>query len=214
MNDSFHTIKEIAIGEFKDRGSKFIAYAYPITEVDQLMDKINILRKENLKACHFCYAFRLGIEGEEFRANDDGEPSGTAGKPILGQLIKYNLTNIAIVVVRYFGGTKLGTSGLINAYKQSSIVALENSNIFEEIVVDKFIISFEYGHMGQVMEAVKSLNWNIIEKHFEETAYITIGIRKSKVKEEFRLFKAKILKKQLEEITDKTKVPFIEINKE
>lgn len=211
MIDSFHTIQDEAIGEFKDRGSKFIAYAYPITDVDQLMVKLYALRKEHLKACHFCFAFRLGIEGKQFRANDDGEPSGTAGKPILGQLIKYNITDTAVVVVRYFGGTKLGTSGLINAYKQSTIEVLNDCKIIEKIVADHFKLSFDYGHMGKVMETVKTLNWKITEKHFEATAYIVIGIRKSEVLEQFRIFKAKLLNKQLEEITDKTQVEFCSI---
>lgn len=211
MIDSYHTIATEVIGEFKDRGSKFLAYAYPIKSSDTLQEKISILKKEHFKACHHCFAFRLGIEGEHFRANDDGEPSGTAGKPILGQLIKHNLTDVAIVVVRYFGGTKLGVSGLINAYKQASIEALNTAEIIEKIVVDNYKLSFDYAHMGLVMETVKNMELAILEKHFETTAHIIIGIRKSKVTSELRMLKAKLLQKQLNEIEDKTIVPFCDI---
>jgi len=212
MKDSFFTIQEPQIAEFKDRGSKFLAYAYPIQDADEFLQQIGILRKEHLKACHFCYAYRTGMEGENFRANDDGEPSGTAGKPILGQLIKNELTDIGVVVVRYFGGTKLGTSGLINAYKQSTIEVLELSEKVEKIIVDEYRLTFDYGHMGQIMEVVKVLEFKIIEKYFQEIAYIIIGIRMSDVARQLKIFKAKVLQKQLEEITDKTEIPYCKID--
>lgn len=128
MLDVYNTIESISEGLFKDKGSKFIAYTFPSDSTERFQISLEKIKKEHIKARHFCYAYRIGIDGTLYRANDDGEPSGTAGKPILGQIDKYELTNIGIVVVRYFGGVKLGTSGLINAYRLAAKESIENSD--------------------------------------------------------------------------------------
>jgi len=134
MQDQYQTIFESSIGEFKDRGSKFIAYAYPVYTEKDWQKHLEEVKKLHFKARHHCYAYRLGLDGNQFRANDDGEPSGTAGRPILGQIDSFGLTNVFVVVVRYFGGTKLGTSGLINAYRESTATAFRNAQIIEKTV--------------------------------------------------------------------------------
>ncbi len=179
MDDFYHTIEAPIEGLYKEKGSKFIAYGFPVADEEEIQASLDEVRKLHPKARHHCYAFRLGIGGHRFRANDDGEPSGTAGKPILGQLIKRELTNIIVIVVRYFGGTLLGTSGLIRAYKESTIDALEQASIIKEIVDDVFILTFDYAIMSNVMNTVKSLEINIVEQSFENSGQLKIAIRKS-----------------------------------
>ncbi|MFZ1495802.1 MAG: YigZ family protein, partial [Saprospiraceae bacterium] len=169
-SDSFFTIQTPAIGEFKDRGSKFIGFAYPVETVEACIVHLQSLKKEHFKANHHCFAFRIGANGYNFRINDDGEPSGTAGKPILGQIDSNKLTNILVVVVRYFGGTLLGTSGLINAYRQTTAIALKNAIIIEKIIEEQFELTFNYSIMPDVMNAVKKLNLPIIAQQFNENA--------------------------------------------
>lgn len=200
MKDTYRTIAEASMGEFKDRGSKFIAYAFPAYTEQQWQDHLLVVKKEHNKARHHCYAYRLGLEGELFRANDDGEPSGTAGRPILGQIDSFELTNVFIVVVRYFGGTKLGTSGLINAYRQSSIEALKEATIIEKIVGVTFRLEFDYSIMSEVMNSVKKMDLTIQKQVFENTGMLEILIRKSEVKTQMIRLKALILGKSIEEI--------------
>lgn len=200
MNDIYKTIEGESIGEFKDRGSKFLAYAYPVYEQSEWQEKLVEVKKLHNKARHWCYAFRLGIDGTQFRANDDGEPSGTAGRPILGQIDSFGLSNIIIIVVRYFGGTKLGTSGLKNAYKSSAAEALNQANIIEKTIEDIYQLDFEYHLMSEVMNAVKKLELEIIAQSFEEKGQLQIAIRKSEISQTIDLLKAKIAKIRIEEI--------------
>lgn len=177
MKDEYQSIESISEGLFRDRGSKFIATAHPFTELEQLDELIAQSKKAHPKSRHHCYAYRLGPDGSVFRSNDDGEPSGTAGRPILGQIDSFGLTNIIIIVVRYFGGTKLGTSGLINAYKSSAREALSEATILQQTVKGYYRIAFDYSKMSQVMSAVKSSSFEIIAQHFETEAYIDIAIK-------------------------------------
>jgi uncharacterized YigZ family protein len=142
MIDHYKTIAGPSTGEFKDRGSKFFAYAFPVFTEEEWQEELEAVKKEHFKARHHCYAYRLGVDQNNFRANDDGEPSGTAGRPILGQIDSFELTNVLIIVVRYFGGTKLGTSGLINAYKLSAAAALDNATIEERLIEDVYTLGF------------------------------------------------------------------------
>lgn len=158
---SYQTIKNPAEGLFKDRGSKFLGFAFPVSNEDEVKDLLDNLRRKYHDARHHCYAWRVGTKKEHFRYNDDGEPSNTAGKPILGQIQKHDLTNIIIVVVRYFGGTLLGTGGLINAYREAAADALEHSDIITETVDEVYEIKFPYGSMNLVMKVLK-------EEHAEQ----------------------------------------------
>ena len=158
MADSYLTIEKYTEEIYKEKGSKFLAFAYPVTTQDEIKQILADLRKKYYDATHHCYAYILGFDKEEFRMNDDGEPSSTAGKPIYGQLLSNNLTNVLVVVVRYFGGTKLGVSGLIKAYKTSTQVCLESAVIVEKKVMRLYEISFGYDKMNAVMSFLKQIN--------------------------------------------------------
>ena len=155
LTDSYQTIASPSEGEYKEKGSKFLAYAYPMDAESDLDGFIASLRDIHPKARHYCYAYKLGLDGTRFRANDDGEPSGTAGKPIYGQILSFGLTNVCIIVIRYFGGTKLGASGLIHAYKEASKAALDNAAIIEKYLYISYQLTFGYDHMGHIMNALK-----------------------------------------------------------
>ena len=213
MIDNYHTIASPTTGEFRDRGSKFLAYAYPIENVEEGQECLEEVRKLHPKARHYCYAYRLGLDENNFRANDDGEPSGTAGRPILGQIDSFGLTQVIIIVVRYFGGTLLGTSGLINAYKLSAKEALDKSIKVEKIIKDIFELTFDYAIMGQVMNAVKKLNLNMHKQDFGEIGKLQVSIRKSEVDEMLLHLKAQIGEKRIEEIDEDTKIEGLSINK-
>ena len=177
--DSYLTISEPAEAIYKERSSKFLTYAYPVETEEEIKELLDALRKQYYDATHHCYAYRLGPQGEQFRANDDGEPSGTAGKPILGQLLSAKVTNCLVVVVRYFGGTKLGVSGLIQAYKESTAEVLAVSNIIEK-TVDKIItIDFSYISMNGVMRVIKEMNPHIEEQVFDNLCTMRLRIRES-----------------------------------
>lgn len=199
MEDAYKTIAAPSTGEFRDRGSKFLAYAYPVYEEDTIQEHLAALKKEHLKARHHCYAWRLGTDGLQFRANDDGEPSGTAGRPILGQIDSFELTNVFVVVVRYFGGTKLGTSGLINAYKLSAAAALENAEIIERLLEAVYSVEFDYSLMSDVMNAVKHFDIEIVKQEFTDKGYLQIAIRLSETEEKLRRMRAQIAGVFLEE---------------
>ena len=158
MADSYLTIEKYTEAIYKEKGSKFLAFAYPVTTQDEIKQILADLRKKYYDATHHCYAYILGFDKEEFRMNDDGEPSSTAGKPIYGQLLSNNLTNVLVVVVRYFGGTKLGVSGLIKAYKSSTQVCLESAVIVEKKVMRFYKITFAYDKMNAVMSFLKQIN--------------------------------------------------------
>lgn len=191
MKDTYLTISETITGEYKDKGSKFIAYAYPVADRNSIKIHIDKLKKKHLKACHHCYAYRLGLEGKDYRANDDGEPSGTAGRPILGQIDSFGLSYVLIVVVRYYGGTNLGTSGLKKAYKSSSREALSQANIIEKIVEKPFDITYDYANTSNVMNYIKKVGFSIKNIDYKETTTVlTVSVRLNDIAE----FKKKILK--------------------
>lgn len=179
MNDEYRTIETEATGYFKDKGSKFFAYAYPIKNEDEVKDIIQALKKEHHSARHHCYAWRMGTEEIATRANDDGEPSSTAGKPILGQLTSYDITNILVVVVRYFGGTLLGVSGLINAYKSATIEVLENADIITKRIENTFELRFEYPLLNTVMQTIKQEGLDITTTDFKESCRLLFSVGKS-----------------------------------
>ncbi|MFT5748970.1 MAG: putative YigZ family protein [Ancylomarina sp.] len=180
-SDSYKTIKNISEGIYKEKGSKFITYAFPVTCEEDIKIEIDKLRKEYYDARHHCYAYMLGADKRIFRANDDGEPSSTAGKPILGQILSSDLTNILIVVVRYFGGTKLGVGGLIQAYKTAARDAISNAEIIDKTVNDIYDIHFDYLVMNDVMRIIKEEEPLQIDQDFNLTCRITLSIRQSEV---------------------------------
>ncbi len=181
--NSFFTIKNESEAIFKDKGSKFLAFALPVSTVEEALSRVKDKRKEFFDARHVCYAYMLGCEREVFRANDDGEPSGTAGKPILGQINSKELTNILIVVVRYFGGTLLGTSGLINAYKTAAADAINNAQI-EEIPIEKIVrINFGYDNMNFVMRMIKDFELKIINQRQASSCTFTLSCKQAFVEQ-------------------------------
>ena len=212
MIDSYKTISEPSQGEFKDRGSKFLAYAFPVFTEEEWQEQLENVKKEHFKARHHCYAYRLGVDQNDFRANDDGEPSGTAGRPILGQIDSFELTNVIVIVVRYFGGTKLGTSGLINAYKTCAAVALENAQIEERLIEDVYALDFEYHLMPDIMNALKKLDLNVIKQDFGNKGAISIAIRQSEVEKTIPQLKAMIANVHLEEEEKWEKIEGLEID--
>ena len=179
MNDTYKTIEQASVGYFKDKGSKFHAFAFPVRNEDEIKENLSRLKKEHHSARHHCYAWRIGTEEIIFRANDDGEPSSTAGKPILGQLQSFEVTNILIVVVRYFGGTLLGLGGLINAYKNAAADALNNAEIVEKLIERNYCLGFTYNELNDVMQIIKNENLNIIKTQFEEKCKLFFSVRKS-----------------------------------
>lgn len=211
MSDEYLTIKEPSIGEFRDRGSKFIAFAFPISSEQDWPPLLEAIRKEHPKANHHCFAFRLGLDKNNYRANDDGEPSGTAGRPILGQIDSFGLTNVFIVVVRYFGGTLLGTSGLINAYRLCAADALEKAEIIEKTVEDFYRLTFDYAIMSDVMNVIKKLGLPMLDQDFGDLGKVTIAIPQSEVKDSLFKLKAWVAGLRLEEALDLENVPGLEI---
>ena len=164
IKEFYFTIEQSASAEFKDRGSKFLAYVYPIQSVDEFRTRLAELKKEHPKAVHHCFAYRLGIDGTQFRVSDNGEPSGTAGRPILGQIDSNELTNVLIIVVRYFGSTLLGVPGLINAYKTSAAMALKQTSIIKKPVTEELKIQFDYPMMNEMMMILKKYDCEIIKR--------------------------------------------------
>jgi uncharacterized YigZ family protein len=174
----FLTIKSPAEGLYKEKASKFLAYAFPVQTEEQVKEHLAEMKKLHPKANHVCYAFRLGAMGAHYRASDAGEPSGTAGAPILGQLRSHNLTDILLVVVRYFGGTKLGVSGLIQAYKESAAEALKNAEIVKDFEKCRVTISIAYQYLNSLMNFVKTNNVSILEQDSEaDKCIITLSFR-------------------------------------
>jgi len=178
MKDTFLTIPTTSEGLYKEKGSKFLAFAIPISGLEEVKETLAEKRKEFHDACHVCYAYILGAEGKEVRTNDDGEPSGTAGRPILGILQSNNLTNVLLIVIRYYGGTKLGTSGLINAYKEAAADAISNNTIIEKTIDETVTVRFEYPFLNDVMRIVKEESPTILEQHFDTDCFMTLRIRR------------------------------------
>ena len=181
--DSYTTIEKPSVAEFKDRGSKFIAYTYPIADVIEFKEKLAALKKEHPKAVHHCFAYRLGLDGMNYRVSDDGEPSGTAGRPILGQIDSKQVTNVLIVVVRYFGGTLLGVPGLINAYKTSAALALQETTIVQKPVLINYRLQFDYTQMNDVMKLVKQFDCPVLKQETQLFCSLEIGVPRNRLEE-------------------------------
>jgi uncharacterized YigZ family protein len=181
FDDTYQTINKATEAIFRDRGSKFLAFAYPIRTEGEIKEIITRLKTEHPKANHHCWAMRLSPDRSVFRVNDDGEPSGTAGRPILNVLLSKNLTNVLVVVVRYFGGTLLGVPGLINAYKSATEMALAEAKVVEQTVKDIYTISFTYLQMNEVMKVIKDDQLTVLQQAFDNDCSITIAIRKMQV---------------------------------
>ena len=178
-SDYYYTIERSASAEFKDRGSKFIAFAFPIAGVADFKKQLQGLKQEHSRAAHHCFAFRIGTDGNTFRSSDDGEPSGTAGKPMLGQIDSRQLTDLAVVVVRYFGGTLLGVQGLINAYKTVTALALQTTPIIQKAIEIKYRLQFDYTRMNEAMLIVKKYNCSALDQQMELFCTLDIGIPKA-----------------------------------
>ncbi len=181
MEDVYKTIETPAEGLYKEKGSKFIALAYPVRTEEAVKEIVGEIKVRYYDARHHCYAYRLGADKKKFRANDDGEPSSTAGKPILGQILSYDLTDILIVVVRYFGGIKLGVSGLINAYRAAAADAIGHARIVEKTDDEVFRIKFDYTVMNEVMRVVKEEEPEVMSRDFSMECRMTLSIRKQNV---------------------------------
>jgi uncharacterized YigZ family protein len=179
----YYTIEQPSMAEFKDRGSKFFAFAYPAKDIDSCKKILAQLKKEHGKAVHHCLAYRLGVDGSTFRVSDDGEPAGSAGRPILGQIDSKGLTNVLVVVVRYFGGTLLGIPGLINAYKTATALALQLSPIIKKPIEIAYELNFDYNQMNEVMLLVKQYNCSVVEQSAQLFIQLQIGIPKNRLDE-------------------------------
>jgi len=179
FDDSYKTIVTPVEGFFRDRGSKFLAFGYPIQNEEDVKQYLTTLREIHPKANHHCYAYRLGLDRTHFRANDDGEPSGSAGKPILNTLYAHDVTNILVVVVRYFGGTLLGVPGLINAYKVATEEALSQAQIVTKHVRDVYMLTYPYEQMNEVMKVIKAFDLTPQKQQFDNECSLQIEIRKT-----------------------------------
>ncbi|HEY8399514.1 MAG TPA: YigZ family protein [Flavihumibacter sp.] len=172
----YTTIEKKGMAEFRDRGSRFIGYAFPLGSTEQFKAELELIKKEHPKATHHCFAYRIGLDGTIFRVSDDGEPSGTAGKPILGQIDSKQLTNLGIVVVRYFGGTMLGVPGLINAYKTTASLVLQTIPFVQKAIERNYQVHFDYTAMNDVMMVVKQCNCTVISQEVQLFCLLTIGV--------------------------------------
>lgn len=214
IKDTYQILASSSEGEYKEKGSKFLAYAYPVQSISEVEIRLEDVRALHPKARHYCYAYRLGIEGDLYRANDDGEPSGTAGKPIHGQLLSYDVSDTLVVVVRYFGGTKLGASGLIHAYKTAASEALAQGTLRDRVLSDVYRLTFDYAEMGHVLNVVKSLELNITNKEFDAVAYADIEVPRSQIDQALIELKARLLQVSTEQIDEETVIPFCKIEKQ
>lgn len=190
MTDTYKTITELATGSFKDKGSKFFAFAFPVENEEEVNTLRAELRKKYHDARHHVYAFQIGIDEPIFRASDDGEPSNSSGPPVLGQIRSFGLTNILIIVIRYFGGTKLGIPGLINAYKSAAADALANAKIIEKNIEITLKIMFQYAEMNDVMRITKNDGIRILNQKLEMDCVMELGIKKSLFAQIYESFKS------------------------
>ena len=189
IKDTYNTIDDAVENIlFKEKNSKFIGYAYPITSENEVKTHIENLKSTHFSARHWCYAYQIGTETFKFRANDDGEPSNSEGMPIYGQIQSFDITNVLIVVVRYFGGVKLGVGGLISAYKTTAQLTLEEANIIEKTIDKHFKITFDYKNMNKVMRIIKEKNIDIVNQKMELNCEIEIATRKKNAKPIFLIF--------------------------
>ncbi|WP_396209230.1 IMPACT family protein [Flavobacterium sp.] len=179
INDTYKTIEQASQEIlFKEKNSKFYGYAFPVISEEEVKVHLELLKKEHFSARHWCYAYQIGTEKIQYRANDDGEPNNSAGMPIYGQIQSFEVTNILVVVVRYFGGVKLGVGGLISAYKTAAQLALEDAEIVEKTIDKQFILTFGYAHMNKVMRIIKEKNLTIVAQKMELDCEIVVATRK------------------------------------
>lgn len=186
MTDVYKTITTPSEGIFKAKGSKFFAYAYPVESEEEVATFVKTQQQLHFKARHHCYAYRIGQTGDRWRANDDGEPSNSAGKPILGQLDSAELINVLVIVVRYFGGVKLGVSGLIEAYREATVDALAQAQIVERIFQRQISIQTDYTHLSPLMEAIKAAEWEVVSNEMQADVKLTLKHRAATFDEAFR----------------------------
>ena len=179
IQDSYRSISDVSEGLFKDKGSRFIAYAYPVCAESQVKPLVDVLKKEHHGARHHCFAYRIGCEGSVWRANDDGEPSGSAGKPILGAIDSAGLSDVLVVVVRYFGGILLGVPGLVRAYRQAAADALEKAAVVEKTATKRFLLEFDYLNMNEVQTFLKAFDVQVLESRFDLRCEVTLAVRLS-----------------------------------
>ncbi|HOF56400.1 MAG TPA: YigZ family protein [Prolixibacteraceae bacterium] len=189
MTDTYNTVSAPSEGIFKDKGSRFLAFLYPVKNEEEIRELLQKIKKEHYNARHHCYAWRLGKEEIRFRANDDGEPSSTAGKPILGQLVSKELTQVLLVVVRYFGGILLGTGGLIHAYREAAADAIRNASIETRLIEEEFQLNFNYSELNTVMQIIKNENLTQTSVNLTEKCKITFSVRKSDIERILSLFR-------------------------
>jgi uncharacterized YigZ family protein len=208
---SYRTLHTDSYGEYREKGSKFLAYAFPVYNDEDIQEAQARVRKDHAKARHHCYAWRLGLDGNQYRANDDGEPSGTAGRPILGQIDRLELTNVQVIVVRYFGGTLLGTSGLIRAYKAAAAEALDTADIWERYLEDVYRLAFDYQRMPLVMAAISNLGLNVIAQDFGNSGQMDIAIPKAEVPPTLLKLKAQVAEVYEEEVDGLEKIEGFEV---
>lgn len=179
INDTYKTIEQASTEIlFKEKNSKFYGYAFPVISEEEVKAHLELLKKEHFSARHWCYAYQIGTEKIQYRANDDGEPNNSAGMPIYGQIQSFEVTNILVVVVRYFGGVKLGVGGLISAYKTAAQMALEDAEIVEKTIDKQFTLAFGYAHMNKVMRIIKEKNLTIVSQKMELDCEIVVATRK------------------------------------
>jgi len=191
IEDKYKEIQTHSTGIYKEKGSKFIAYSYPVYSEDQVKEKLEEVRKIEYSARHYCYAYILNTDKSSQRANDDGEPSSTAGKPILGQILSNDLTNILIVVVRYFGGVKLGITGLIRSYKTAAADAIANSTLITKTIKEQYEVSFKYPQMNDVMRLIKEFDLEVVNTDFQIDCKLIFAVPKSKENDILNTFKKK-----------------------
>jgi len=187
----FLTIASESTGVYKEKGSKFLAFAYPVKTEEEVKEKLDFLRKKYFDARHHCYAYRLGAGGERYRANDDGEPANSAGKPILGQLMAHCVTNVLVVVVRYFGGILLGVGGLVHAYKQAAADALAHAETVTDVLTETWRLTFAYADLNPVLKVVKDMNLDCYEQDFNLNCSMKVKVQKNLSEQ---------LKKRLEQV--------------
>ncbi|MDZ4680581.1 MAG: YigZ family protein [Saprospiraceae bacterium] len=212
VDDQYHTLAAPCTAELRERASKFLAYAFTVSTEADCQTSLEEVRKLHPKATHHCYAWRLGLDKNRYRANDDGEPGGTAGRPILGQIDSFGLTNVLIVVVRYFGGTKLGTSGLIQAYKASAAEVLQQAEIVEKTIESLFRLTFHYALMNNLMGAIKKAGFQLLKQEFtDDSGLVEIAIRKSEATAALLQLKALTAGLHLEEAAMLEKIEGLDI---
>ncbi len=173
---------------YKEKGSKFLAYAFPVTSAEQADDILQLQKKAHPKARHWCYAWKTGVQSPAFRYNDDGEPNNSAGKPIFGQIQSFGLTDVLVIVVRYFGGTKLGVGGLVTAYKSAARLALENASLIEKMILEELTLRVDYANMDKVMRIIKENGLSIVDQRLELDCFFKVSVRKSKLEQITSLF--------------------------